>query len=190
MTTLVMEDVLSKMEHDALEDKLLFMAAAYSASNSDDWTKCALQQVSDAEIMKDLNHNLLVKLHDDISANRASENLVKVLNLIPSAYSVAAFQAAVRKLQNEHAFEVQTCKTELITAQQMTQCYACKRYVTRYQVDHDPGQCVIYKHTSSKMTNAQGQSVYGCCNSTSDVGCMQRQQKHLVSGYARDYRNY
>jgi hypothetical protein len=175
MTTLVMEDVLSKMKPDAVEDKILFMAAAYSTVNNDDWTQCVLQHVSNTMITTDLTA-LLVKLHD-ISANRSNEGLANVLDLIPSAYTVAASQSVVQKLQKK-----------LASATMMALCSRCKRYVTRYQAEHDPGGCVIKQHTGQKLRDSNDRYVYSCCLKPSEIGCAQRLDKHEV--YAGSYRSY
>jgi BTB/POZ domain len=178
MTTLVMEDVLSKTNPDAVEDKLLFMAATYSAVNdTDTWTECVLQQITTADFAAHLTFGLLVKLHADMRAGKASAHLVKVLNLIPNALTLEASQRQVQAVQQE-----------VVNAQQMSQCSRCCRYVTRYQAEHDPAGCVIYRHTVPKTKNYRNREVYSCCSSTSDVGCPQRQQTHTVySGY-RSYK--
>jgi hypothetical protein len=178
MTTLVMEDVLSKMKPDAVEDRLLFMAATYSAMNdTDTWTQCVLQQVISSTFGAQLTHGLLMKLYADMRAKQASENLLKVLNLIPNAVTIEASQRQVQAVQQE-----------VFNAQQMAQCSRCLRYVTRYQAEHGPAGCVVNRHTVPKTKNFRNQEVYSCCNSTSDVGCPQRQPKHTVYEYG--YRSY
>jgi BTB/POZ domain len=171
MTTLVMEDALSKMRPGAVEDKLLFMAATYSSEKDTDiWTQCVLQQVTSADFTAQLKCDMLVKLHADIRAHRANGNLTKVLDLIPNASTVAAAQRALR------------------TAQEMVQCSRCSRYVTRHQVDHDPEGCVVNRHKVPKTKTLYNEEIYTCCNRRSDVGCPQREPRHSV--YDQGYRSY
>jgi hypothetical protein len=150
MTTLVVEDVLNKMKPDALEDRLLFMAATYNIIDEKGWADCVLKQVYGTDFAKHLTHNLLMKLYNIVNEN---ENMIKVLDLIPRTTMLAASQKEI---------EVQVAAEREVAA-----CDKCDRYVTRWLVKHDPDGCVEYKHPGGLSG-----SRYACCQiSIGDSNC-------------------
>jgi BTB/POZ domain len=137
MTMLLMQDVLKGMHTSTLKDRVLFMAASYSA-NSEEWSQVVKQQVTSDQFTKELTHSLLVELHSAVTSKQVTSDLTQVLDLIPSAVTVAAaqheLQAVQRKLQAE------------LTKKQ---CTRCCRHVTQQQASYDRDGCTVYKHTGT-----------------------------------------
>jgi BTB/POZ domain len=144
MTMLLMQDVLKGMSVSTLKDRVLFMAASYSA-DSEEWSQVVQVHVTSDQFTKELTHSLLVELHSAVAAKQMTSDVTRVLDLIPNAVTVAAAQHEVQALQ--HKLQAELTKK---------QCVRCGRHVTQQQAAYDRDGCAAYKHTSTlKQTSVR-----------------------------------
>jgi hypothetical protein len=184
MTMLLMQDVLKGMHTSTLKERLLFMAASYSA-DSEEWSQVVKQQVTSDQFAQELTHSLLLELHSAVAAKQVTGDVIKVLDLISHAVTVAAAQHEVQTLQRKLQAE--------LTKQQYVRC---GRHVTQQQASYDRDGCAAYKHTGtlkqtsvrSKTPHATGSCKdstvlsYTCCHSTVEQGCTKdRRMSHIVA---------
>eukprot|EP00953_Heterococcus_sp_UTEX-ZZ885_P000386 739-Heterococcus_DN1.PRE.2 len=100
MTMLLMQGVLKGMHTSTLKDRVLFMAASYN-SNSEEWSQVVKEQVTSDQFTKVLTHSLLVELHSAVAATQVTSDVIKVLDLIPNAVTVAIAQCELQTLQRK-----------------------------------------------------------------------------------------
>ena len=150
MTMLLMQDMLKAAP--ALRDKILLMAAAYKLqAETEEWEQVVKQQVTSADFAAQLTHSLLVELYDEVNAQLITRDVIKVLDLIPNAVTVAASQRAVQA-QTTHK-----------------KCTRCGQFVTQQHAAYDKDCCITYKH-AGPLKVSSGFEYYSCCRSTSKGG--------------------
>jgi BTB/POZ domain len=161
MTLLLMQDVLKVSPSP--RDKVLLMAVTYS-TDSDEWLQLVKKQVTSADVAAELTHSALVELHNAVNKEEVTSDVMKVLDLMPSAVTIAASQRAVQAYTTHK------------------QCTRCDQYVTQQQATYDRDYCIAYRHTGA-LEVSSGFEYYTCCRSTSkEGGCFkERLTKHTLA---------
>jgi hypothetical protein len=162
MSIALTEDVVAQLPADGITTKVKLMAAVWSTTTVDnDTVRAAVSKlVTHTDFEKYLTHDVLKKLHKS-----SDKSISRILDVVPTAVTFTVLNSVISAQQ-------QTIREH----ENIVTCSTCKRKLTRYLAEHDPGGCLVCVH-NGKYRRGSG---WTCCKALykKTVGCSIKKNDH------------